>query len=259
MHAEGRMEPLCENVCALRRQMEAWRLKDSCGQPSSTGLMLDEGLKGAAERALRDTVHDNDADCARMKGASVLRVEQTCNPLVWKDYERSKERMKQAGRDIARIVPGVPEALLTAFPWIAQHLDSSINERLVFHGTTRDNLPAILAGGFNERFARTGLYGDGVYFAEKSCKSAQYCKDVGERCIIIARVVLGCASIARCPARGERKAPFIDPQRPALGMHDSVVAHPGIPIGPGKEQVHREFIIFNGTQAYPEFVIYFTV
>jgi hypothetical protein len=98
--AEGRMEPLCENVDALRRQMEAWRLKDSCGRPSASEVMLDEGLRRAAERALRLTVHDNDADCAKMKSASVLRVEANCNPRLWKDYERSKERIRQSGRDI---------------------------------------------------------------------------------------------------------------------------------------------------------------
>jgi len=75
--------------------------------------------------------------------------------------------------------------------------------------------------------------------------------------MIVARVVLGSCSIASSPRQGERIAPFRNPQDQNQGMHNAVVAHPGIPIGGGKQQTHREFIVFNGMQAYPEFVIYF--
>mmetsp|Transcript_125158 Transcript_125158/g.279213 ORF Transcript_125158/g.279213 Transcript_125158/m.279213 type:complete len:782 (-) Transcript_125158:165-2510(-) len=261
--AEDRVAPLSESVATLRKQMEAWRQKDAHKIPPCK-VELDADLKAAAQTVLRNTAHGPSyaggvSACGQMQGATVLRVETNFNAVVWKDYERMKDRIRMRGAHIARVTPTVPLALLHAFPWIAQYLDLDLNERLVFHGTTKDKLPAILKGGFDERFAATGLYGDGVYFAEESCKSAQYCKDVGERCMILARVVLGSPSIATGKRKGERKAPFRDPTDPSQGMHDSVVAHPGIPIGNGQHQQHREFIVFNGMQAYPELVIYFTV
>jgi hypothetical protein len=52
-------------------------------------------------------------------------------------------------------------------------LDSSINEKLLFHGTKPDTVVPILTNGLNERFCG-GLFGQGSYLAEEVEKIDQY-------------------------------------------------------------------------------------
>lgn len=43
----------------------------------------------------------------------------------------------------------------------------------MLHGTTVDKIDMIAQYGFDQRMAReSGLYGQGVYFTDQSCKSA---------------------------------------------------------------------------------------
>ena len=43
---------------------------------------------------------------------------------------------------------------------------------LVLHGTLPENVDKIASGGFDERLARQGgLFGQGSYFTDESCKS----------------------------------------------------------------------------------------
>merc|ERR1712014_317330 len=107
-----------------------------------------------------------------MRYATVLNVWSHVNPVIGQDYERSKEKIRQSINRIAPLDCTVSQ-ISEQFPWI--QLDCSINECLLFHGTSKSNLDLILQNGFNERFGERGLYGDGVYFAEQSCKAAQYC------------------------------------------------------------------------------------
>ena len=43
---------------------------------------------------------------------------------------------------------------------------------LLLHGTTESKAAQILRQGFDERQARTNLYGRGVYFTTEACKAA---------------------------------------------------------------------------------------
>jgi hypothetical protein len=57
--------------------------------------------------------------------------------------------------------------------------------------------------GFDERVAAlSGLYGAGVYFANQSCKAAQYASanPAGEKVILISRVTLGEGILCKGPA-----------------------------------------------------------
>eukprot|EP00435_Cladocopium_sp_Y103_P065565 s203_g27.t1 len=123
------------------------------------------------------------------------------------------------------------------------HLDAKINEVLLIHGTTQDKVDQIANFGFDERLAReNGLYGQGVYFTDQSCKSFQYsgAKKQNAGCLIIARVILGHPCEAQGPMRNLKVEPPIDENNPSKGRCHSVIARPGIPNGWG-EQVHREF------------------
>merc|ERR1719213_880054 len=104
------------------------------------------------------------------------------------------------------IMPLVSDAVHENFPWICESMDASLNERLVFHGTTPDYVEQIAQRGFDERLANlSGLYGAGIYFAEKSCKAFRYSGNGPLRCLLLTRVLLGDPYFASGPLRSIRR------------------------------------------------------
>ena len=111
---------------------------------------------------------------------------------------------------------------------------------------------AIPTSGFNERKASlNGMFGAGVYFAENSCKSDQYCGPIdsaGPFYMFLCRVAMGKLHIAETATPTAREAPE---------GFDSVVAvtsqtHPNASL-----DLYREFIVYDGAQVYPEFLVEF--
>lgn len=76
--------------------------------------------------------------------------------------------------------------------------------------------------------------------------------------MIIARVTLGDAYAAEKTRRKERRPPVRDS---ALGLlYDSVVVNPGPIDGHHNEtQTHQEFVICDGKQAYPCYVVQYVL
>merc|ERR1711990_731444 len=102
------------------------------------------------------------------------------NDMLWQSYQNSRESMRvqhlrTLGGVATPLSPDVALGVQEHFPWIAQSMDSTLNERLVFHGTDPDFVEQIAQRGFDERLANlSGLYGAGIYFSEKSCKAFRY-------------------------------------------------------------------------------------
>ena len=97
----------------------------------------------------------------------------------------------------------------------------------------------------------------GTYFAENSCKSEQYTKPNadGVHCILYCRVLLGKIHYTKTTMVGHTRPPQIGT---STEIFDSVVA----PTGPmenhaQKVQIHREFIVYDRAQVYPEFAIFY--
>lgn len=132
-------------------------------------------------------------------------------------------------------------------------------ERLLFHGSSL--IDKIQLEGFDHRYAnRDGMFGAGIYFAADSSKSNQYTfgfnqgcpkhKDkscyICERKMIYAQVALG--------------ESFVSPQaipnlsHPPPGFW-SVSGEPGVTEG----LKYPEYVIYNGEQAYPLFVITYRI
>lgn len=199
-------------------------------------------------------------DCHRMRRVSITKVTQIFNVRIWKDYEFRKDQVRKEleGRAFPCVTSNLPSK---ACSWA--ELDAKINEILVIHGTTLEKTDQIATYGFDERLAReSGLYGQGVYFTDQSCKSLQYSgaatQDGG--CFIIARLVLGHPFFTGGPLKNGKVEPFLDPLDPSKGRFHSVIAKPGTPTGLGPQpQVHREYVIFNGAQAYPEMIVHFKI
>ena len=200
---------------------------------------------------------DHFGDCSRMRSVSITGLHQVRNVGLWKDYEVRKEKVRKEleGRQFIPIVKShLPSRVCS---WV--HLDGKINEVLLIHGTTQDRIDQIANFGFDERLAReSGLYGQGVYFTDQSCKSFQYsgAKSQNSGCFIIARVILGHPYHALGPLKHLKVEPMVDSNDPSKGRCHSVVAEPGTPTI-GQKQVHRELVLFSGAQAYPEMIVQF--
>ena len=118
------------------------------------------------------------------------------------------------------------------------------------HGTSDFVIRDIIARtGFDERVANLrGLYGGGVYFACESCKSAQYAPvENGLKMLVICRVVLGDPYYATSAMQNERWPPLRGGAFSPGLTFDSVVAN----------MLHREFIVYDHKQAYPEYIVWF--
>mmetsp|Transcript_64698 Transcript_64698/g.140962 ORF Transcript_64698/g.140962 Transcript_64698/m.140962 type:complete len:452 (+) Transcript_64698:48-1403(+) len=219
-------------------------------------------LVAAAQNLLRRSSHHGvGSRCNPMRDATVTRVYKICQLSVMRNYLRSKEAILEDFRKCAvpkpDLVPPVSKLFREFFPQVA--LDDDVGEELLLHGTTEPRQIAEL--GFDERCARaSGLYGQGVYFAENSCKCFQY-TDGAERCIILSRVALGDPYYTACELQGLKRPPHRRPERLTPSFHKSVVANAGICNGFGlsQHQQHREFVLFDGRQAYPDLAIFFTI
>jgi hypothetical protein len=124
------------------------------------------------------------------------------------------------------------------------------NEKVLFHGCrVRANMDAITEFGFDMRVAASGMYGVGIYFAV----NAQY-SDNGyvlqnkdkSREMFLCRVT--CGSHAN-GAGSMRRPPPRDSSKPNGQLYDSVT-------NTGSPTIMH--IVFNNTQAYPEYVLHYT-
>lgn len=166
-------------------------------------------------------------------------------------------------------------------------LDKRANEYWLFHGSNSENIPDLLQIGYDPRVSSLlGLFGGGFYLAENSSKSNQYisCPGCGNnsrlsriKCscknqdkfvfsIILYRVVLGDVHIAlrydeeKYCGTFDRNGKQIHVRRPPVKentreLYDSVM---GESIRNGGTHIqHREFVLYDRGQAYPEYVIDF--
>ena len=114
----------------------------------------------------------------------------------------------------------------------------------------------------------SGLYGAGIYHASQACKAAQYApaerkrvripdsnydKVVNVKHILVSRVLLGDPQLARGTMNNLRRPAE---KRAGGGVcYDSVIAAGGQAVA-GWSQVHSEYITYDRTQAYPEYLLY---
>ncbi|XP_074997077.1 protein mono-ADP-ribosyltransferase PARP10 isoform X2 [Calonectris borealis] len=121
-------------------------------------------------------------------------------------------------------------------------------ERVLFHGTTETSSREICLHGFNRSFCgkNAALYGLGVYFAVHAAVSVQeqYSPSSadGSKYVFVAKVLTGEYAVGR---QGLRAPPLREGAGAPL-RYDSVVDNPLQP---------AIFVIFNDTQAYPQYLI----
>ena len=143
----------------------------------------------------------------------VVEVFQIRNLYAWRRYQRFvrslHDKHLQHGITPEDCPPCSPA--LTNFAWELQ-VNQKNNERLLLHGTRDlETAKKIAAEGFDSRIReKSGLYGQGAYFAAQTCKSAQYATVNGTRqkatlsnlgTMLIARVAIGHPFYATGPCR----------------------------------------------------------
>ena len=122
----------------------------------------------------------------------VLRIEN--GPLLKRYWERKKAIKTSCAKRKPPSLEAKSMTIAALFP--RAQLDTSINEIFLFHGTNLKSAFAIAEhDGFDPSRSK-GLYGQGNYCADYSCKSMQYVggelpEPGAERIFLICRVLMG--------------------------------------------------------------------
>ena len=163
-------------------------------------------------------------------------------------------------------------------------MDRQSNEYWLFHGCSQETLHHLLNAGYDPRVSNLkGMFGGGFYLAENSSKSNQYipcpeCKQnaipFGAGCtcpnqedfvfaMLLYRVILGDVHVAEqydktkyCKQPGKTQYVRRPPMKTGCDeIYDSVM---GESIAHGGDRLqHREFVLYERGQAYPEYLIRF--
>ncbi|CAF2616047.1 unnamed protein product [Rotaria sp. Silwood2] len=168
---------------------------------------------------------------------------------------------------------------LQGCPLLVPLLDARANEYWLFHGSDSKILPTLLKTGYDPRVSNVdGMFGGGFYLAENSSKSNQYipCPGCAQNCIlrepqckcnnqedfefsiILYRTILGDVHIVKQYKKDIYRG--IDKHHPVRRppkkqnleeLYDSVMGE--CKKYGGDRLNYREFIIYDGGQAYPEY------
>ncbi|XP_046849228.1 NFX1-type zinc finger-containing protein 1-like [Xenia sp. Carnegie-2017] len=121
-----------------------------------------------------------------------------------------------------------------------------------FHGTSYTALRNIIREGFKmpparpEPLSKRGMFGQGIYFATDSSKSAQEIYTKGSQALLLCRVILGKSLIVK-------ETDYTSDKKKLRSQKcDSVYAPRGTAV------VNDEFVIFDPNQALPQYIIYFS-
>jgi hypothetical protein len=239
---------------------------------SGGGLHIepDPAMAAPLQARIRQTaMHDGCAGAqpgiSRARVTRVLRVE---NRPLWALYQARRAFLRESMAAAAAASGGrspPPQHRLVAAAAVQPGLEriparAGADELVLWHGTSHARAQAIAEHGFDARTAADdGLYGAGCYFTDLSCKAHQYsAKDApggGEKVLVVCRVAMGWT----CPITGgnerNRRAPM-NPATPGRPF-DSIFGQAGV--GNWGKQLHNEFVLFEGDQAYPEYLVYYIV
>lgn len=252
-----KLERLEEASMSVPRAPSYW-----CNQRLRSSFPLRQDLDGVQAAVFLAMLNDTCAhavcdgrDGTFVVGAvSMVRVWRVENPFLWRQYKNKATEMasrhKMKGLRSPALKPKVREcSSATALPECIRStvLDGSLNEVFLFHGTKPWHVQTVAETGFDERVCSLdGMLGAGLYFAEDSCKSGQYAergRARGSHWFLYSRVLLGRPHHTSEPMPDTRRAP---------NGCDSVVFTPSEDASVGH---HREFVVYDRFQAYPEYII----
>lgn len=202
----------------------------------------------------------HDATFAAFGVKNVWRIENHNRYLA---YTRKRESIRMVNSDASKNRSMVISPPVQTTPYRMPSgalLDKASNEHLLFHGTKPASVATLCNRGFDERVGSLeGLFGSGCYFAENSSKSDEYVPTNGQQFMFLCRVVLGSPFKTLTTHRLMRRPPCIqghpEKMRCTHDLHDSLVAPPKTMDAKAVLSKFREFIVYDGDQAYPEYLI----
>lgn len=192
----------------------------------------------------------------------VIHVSEIQNQASWENYDKRRQEIIRSGnkrvsddqwRKWSGIImtKAIGEEICKACNLTP--LDHRCNEFLMFHGASPVVADLIAMNHFDISFAsKDGMFGAGLYFAEASSKSDEYCQPnaQNEFPLILVRCTLGKVNYVDQPK------PYDDPGRRNLehscmsGSYDCVLGD-RIKVS----NTYREFVIYDNFQAYPHFIL----
>ena len=237
-----------------------WKLKTNFGEARLQRYDVTRDMKVKMQHLIDGTCNQSalgrgvdQVQAGSYSSLAVVKVERIEDPELWMKYKMAT----------IKLIKNVERAQPTKCELDRQRVDSwdptwmpksglhpEVNEQFLFHGTKPDLVDKLIASGFEERLAAlSGLYGAGVYFAEKSHKSDQYTQRNagGVHFMFVARVALGAHVYDARQHENNRR--ILDEVPGGSGVRHSALL--------GLAGGHREFVIFDGAQAYPEFLLHY--
>lgn len=218
------------------------------GRDSVLTLVIDH-LKASAQELLWSSPHSD--GCDEVRSAEVTRVQVVDNPALRQAYDRKKNSIREAHAqqsiECEPLRPAVAPGLQAFCRAMGVGLEPGLNEELLMTGTSSPE--KIAQEGFMQPPTR-GFYGNGLYFADLSCKCHGHSRG-REGCLVLARAVLGNVADAGELAAGRRLL-----EGAGGGLYDSLAASDGFSVR-GRSRSHREYIVFDAEQACPEFLIFY--
>jgi len=196
---------------------------------------------------------------------SVTRICELFHADKQQEYEQARRaRCARGDNDCTRIHG------MTAMKCEVPPYWKDMNEYLLYHGTSFRKAEGILQTGFDPQRGgdMTGsMFGKGTYFAQNASKSDLYttCKECasdnfkecrhaqGERCILVARVLLGESFVETAPTV-DTKHWIKAPDQPNGTPHDSVT---GACRADGGVVDHMEFVVFKESRMHVQFQIFY--
>jgi hypothetical protein len=264
-HAKGPLEP---DACDLEGMHDIsfsevivkpswWESWPDAGQSKRTiaNAAVQRAVQLMISQTWSDVVTRDRKDGARPHRLEVVNVLHNENRSLWENY--SHARAKILAQCVTSSVTSLGVKTSMADCEALGHLDKRANEFLLFHGTRPTSADKICSGDFKIDLAgsRAGtLYGNGVYFAERSSKGDEYAGDdeegvyQGLYAMLLCRVT--CGNMLYC-----------DDVRPNTTWlteqctSDGASYHSVLGDREKARGTYREFIIYDKDQAYPEFVI----
>ncbi|CAH1787704.1 unnamed protein product [Owenia fusiformis] len=198
----------------------------------------------------------------------IKKIQSVQNPQQFKKYNTHQQAMckKAVDGDIHSIGNGelVPFTSTLGVSSLDSLLVPQINECFLFHGAKPESVDGIVSQGPDSRLTVNSMMGNGVYMAESSTKADQYAdpkdqRSGGEKKMFLMRAQLGNIHVAN-EVYAFRRPPCVEYGKGCnnkiCSAHtpcDSVLAvkRPG---GAGR-LLFREFIVYDNSQVYPEFLI----
>ncbi|XP_041369514.1 protein mono-ADP-ribosyltransferase PARP15-like [Gigantopelta aegis] len=171
------------------------------------------------------TVSQSFITSVQQPNATIIKIERIQNKTLYQQYVAKKKQISKQSSQPA--------------------------ERKLWHGTSADAIVSLYTHGFNRSYCgkNATYFGDGVYFAVSANYSARdtYSRPdpQGHKYMYYASVLTGDFAKGQ---QGMRVPPVKSTNKSQL--HDSVVNDVNNP---------QIFVIFNDTQAYPDYLIKFTL